>query len=69
MQQHHCGAGVQILEFLCQHFEQLLNTGMCYYLVSWDAHHELAFVDINRATMESVHTREEGSLVAVEWEG
>ena len=69
MHQHHCGAGVQFLEFLCQHFEQLLNPGVCHHLVGGDAHHELALVEINRATTESVHPREEGSLVAVEGEG
>lgn len=69
MHKHHRGAGIQFLEFLCQHFEQLLNPGVCYYLVGGDAHHELAFVEINRATTESVHPREEGSLVAVEREG
>ena len=38
-------------------------------MVGGDAYHELALVDIDRATTESVHPREEGGLVAVEREG
>lgn len=66
MQQHNCGAGVQFLEFLCQHFEQLLNPRVCDDQVGGYAYHELALVEFGT---ESVHAREESGLVAVEREG
>ena len=72
MQEHHCGTGVQFLEFLCQHFEQLLHPRVCDDLIGGHAHHQLALVVLattaTNAT-ESVDAGEEGGLVAVEGEG
>ena len=69
MQEHHCGAGVQFLEFLCQHFEQLLHPRVCDDLICGHAHHQFALVELATDATESVDAGEEGGLVAVEGEG